>query len=66
MTTEVADRVRPAATGSDGDVSGIGGTLAGNALALAAMRVTLAEVLTEAAFEHTIPLGARWRPGYRR
>ena len=66
MTTEVADRVRPAATGSDGDVSGIGGTLAGNALALAAMRVTLAEVLTDAAFAHTIPLGARWRPASNR
>lgn len=63
MTTEVADRVRPAATGSEGDVSGIGGTLAGNALALAAMRVTLAEVLTGAAFEHTLPLGARWEAG---
>ena len=63
MTTEVADRVRPAATGSDGDVSGIGGTLAGNALALAAMRVTLAEVLTDEAFAHTLPLGARWEAG---
>jgi glutamate-1-semialdehyde 2,1-aminomutase len=63
MTTEVADRVRPAATGSDGDVSGIGGTLAGNALALAAMRATLTEVLTEEAFEHTLPLGARWADG---
>ena len=63
MTNDVADRVRPAATGSDGDVSGIGGTLAGNALALAAMRVTLTEVLTDAAFEHTLPLGARWEAG---
>jgi glutamate-1-semialdehyde 2,1-aminomutase len=63
MTEEVADRVRPAATGSEGDVSGIGGTLAGNALALAAMRVTLTEVLTDAAFEHTLPLGARWEAG---
>jgi glutamate-1-semialdehyde aminotransferase len=63
MTHEVANRVRPAATGSDGDVSGIGGTLAGNALALAAMRVTLTEVLTGAAFEHTLPLGARWEAG---
>ena len=53
----------PAATGSDGDVSGIGGTLAGNALALAAMRVTLTEVLTDAAFAHTLPLGARWADG---
>ena len=63
MTAAVADRVRPAATGSDGDVSGIGGTLAGNALAVAAMRVTLTEVLTDAAFAHTLPLGARWADG---
>ncbi len=63
MTNEVADRVRPAATGSEGDVSGIGGTLAGNALALAAMRVTLADVLTDGAFAHTLPLGARWESG---
>jgi len=63
MTHEVADRVRPAATGSEGDVSGIGGTLAGNALALAAMRVTLSEVLTDDAFAHTLPLGARWEAG---
>ncbi len=63
MTNEVADRVRPAATGSEGDVSGIGGTLAGNALALAAIRVTLTEVLTDAAFEHTLPLGERWEAG---
>ncbi len=63
MTREVADRVRPAATGSDGDVSGIGGTLAGNALTLAAMRVTLADVLTDAAFQRILPLGARWADG---
>ena len=63
MTAAVADRVTPAATGSEGDVSGIGGTLAGNALALAAIRVTLIEVLTDAAFAHTVPLGARWADG---
>jgi len=38
------------------DVGGIGGTLAGNALSLAAMRATLCEVLTEQAFEHMIQL----------
>jgi len=47
------------------DECGIGGTLAGNALSLAAMRATLAEVLTEAAFAHTIPLAARWADGVR-
>jgi glutamate-1-semialdehyde 2,1-aminomutase len=63
MTNAVAELVVPAATGSEGDVSGIGGTLAGNALALAAMRVTLTEVLTDAAFARTLPLGERWAAG---
>ncbi len=38
------------------DTGGVGGTLAGNALSLAAMRATLSSVLTEAAFAHMIPL----------
>ncbi|MGZ8611858.1 MAG: transaminase, partial [Actinomycetota bacterium] len=42
------------------DVGGIGGTLSGNALSLAAMRATLEHVLTEDAFERMIALGARW------
>jgi glutamate-1-semialdehyde 2,1-aminomutase len=45
------------------DECGIGGTLAGNALSLAAMRATLAEVLTDEAFAHTIPLAERWTAG---
>ena len=42
------------------DVGGVGGTLAGNALSLAAMRATLGEVLTEQAFEHMIHLATRY------
>ena len=38
----------------------MGGTLAGNALSLAAMRATLGEVLTESAFEHMIALATRF------
>jgi glutamate-1-semialdehyde 2,1-aminomutase len=45
------------------DVGGIGGTLAGNALSLAAMRATLGEVLTDAAFERMIELGERFEGG---
>ena len=45
------------------DTGGIGGTLAGNALSLAAMRATLNEVLTEAAFAKMIPLGNLWCDG---
>ncbi len=47
------------------DVGGIGGTLSGNALSLAAMRATLGEVLTDAAFERMIELGARFEAGVR-
>ena len=45
------------------DESGIGGTLSGNALSLAAMRATLGEVLTAATYAHTIPLGERFCDG---
>ncbi len=45
------------------DVGGIGGTLAGNALSLAAMRATLGQVLTDAAFERMIELGERFERG---
>lgn len=44
----------------DCDTGGIGGTLAGNALSLAAMRATLEHVLTPAAFEHMIQLATRF------
>ena len=45
------------------DVGGIGGTLAGNALSLAAMRATLTKVLTKEAFDRMIPLAERWTAG---
>ena len=45
------------------DVGGIGGTLAGNALSLAAMRATLTKVLTKEAFERMIPMAGRWTEG---
>jgi glutamate-1-semialdehyde 2,1-aminomutase len=45
------------------DECGIGGTLAGNALSVAAMRATLGEVLTETTYAHTIPLAGRWADG---
>ncbi len=45
------------------DVGGVGGTLAANALSLAAMRATLDEVLTAQAFERMIPLAERWTDG---
>jgi len=48
------------------DVGGVGGTLAGNALSLAAMRSTLQEVLTEQAFEHMIELAGRYTAGVQK
>jgi glutamate-1-semialdehyde 2,1-aminomutase len=45
------------------DTGGVGGTLAGNALSLAAVRATLEHVLTEQAFAGTIPLAARFCAG---
>ena len=45
------------------DVGGVGGTLAGNALSLAAMRATLGEVLTEGAFAHMIDLATAFTEG---
>ena len=45
------------------DVGGVGGTLAGNALSLAAARAALQEVLTEAAFEHATAVADRLRAG---
>lgn len=66
LSAEIAARIAQPATGEDCDVSGIGGTLAGNALTLAMMRATLAEVLTAEAFAHTIPLAEAWADGVQR
>lgn len=64
-TRAVAEQIQAATTIQEADVGGIGGTLAGNALSLALMRVTLAEVLTEDAFARMIPLGERLEEGVR-
>ena len=63
FTASVAERVVSHIGLEFADVGGIGGTLAGNALSLAAMRATLSSVLTEAAYAHTIPLAERWTGG---
>src|SRR5215471_4880752 len=60
---EVAQRISARIQLEDCDVGGIGGTLAGNALSLAAMRATLEHVLTPPAFEHIIPLATRFTEG---
>jgi glutamate-1-semialdehyde 2,1-aminomutase len=63
MTADVSAAIDASIALEDIDVGGIGGTLAGNALSLAAMRATLADVLTPDAFARMIPLADRWADG---
>jgi glutamate-1-semialdehyde 2,1-aminomutase len=63
LSDDLARRVLPLVEVDLADAGGIGGTLAGNALSLAAMRATLESVLTEEAFASTIPLARRWASG---
>ena len=50
MSAELTDRVQKSLHLEHIDVGGVGGTLAGNALSMAAIRATLTEVLTPEAF----------------
>ena len=66
LSTPVAARLQAAVEASDADlvdVGGVGGTLAGNALSLAAARATLDKVLTAAAFDEMIRLATRFTAG---
>ena len=63
MTHDVASRISRLVSRDQIDTGGIGGTLAGNALSLAAMRATLTEVLTPEAFARMIPLANAWADG---
>jgi glutamate-1-semialdehyde 2,1-aminomutase len=63
MTAELAERLYEPVFGEHSDVSGVGGTLSGNALALAALRATLSSTLQAEDFERMVPLAARWADG---
>jgi glutamate-1-semialdehyde 2,1-aminomutase len=63
FSQEVADRIATKQELENCDVGGIGGTLAGNALSLAAMRATLTKVLTKEAFDRMMPMAERWTTG---
>ena len=65
LSAAVADRVAALRDADLEDVGGIGGTLAGNALSLAAARATLGEVLTDAAFAEMAALCDRFAAGVR-
>jgi glutamate-1-semialdehyde 2,1-aminomutase len=63
MTQEVANQIAEFVKLAEIDTGGVGGTLAGNALSLAAMRATLSEVLTDAAYAKMQPLADLWADG---
>ena len=65
LTAELADRILADEDVDLVDTGGIGGTLAGNALSIAAARATLEHVLTDAVFERMIGLADRFTDGVR-
>jgi glutamate-1-semialdehyde 2,1-aminomutase len=65
LTSELAGRILADPAADIEDTGGVGGTLAGNALSVAAMRATLGEVLTDQAFEHMITVATRFTAGVR-
>jgi glutamate-1-semialdehyde 2,1-aminomutase len=65
MTAEVAARLDLPVAQESIDTSGVGGTLTGNALALAAVRATLGSALREPDFDHMVPLATGWADGVR-
>ena len=62
MSQEVADRTQAKIKADYGE-TGIGGTLSGNALSVAAMKATLEHVITKEAFERMISLANRLAKG---
>jgi glutamate-1-semialdehyde 2,1-aminomutase len=63
VTQAVLERIEGDDEADYFDWGGVGGTLAGNALSLAATRATLAEVLTDEAFMGMTELATRYREG---
>jgi glutamate-1-semialdehyde 2,1-aminomutase len=66
LTAELAELILERKAVGATEADGIGGTLAGNALSIAAMRATLESVLTHEAYERMLPLGERWVDGVQR
>ncbi|HEU4656968.1 MAG TPA: transaminase [Capillimicrobium sp.] len=65
VSAELAERIEALEDADLVDVGGVGGTLAGNALSLAAARATLGEVLTAEAFARMTALCERFVAGVR-
>jgi glutamate-1-semialdehyde 2,1-aminomutase len=65
LAPELADRILADKSADIEDTGGVGGTLAGNALSVTAMRATLEHVLTDAAFDRMISVAGRYTAGVR-
>ena len=65
LSSDLSERILADSTADIVDTGGVGGTLAGSALSVAAMRATLAEVLTEDAFGGMIELATYYTSGVR-
>jgi glutamate-1-semialdehyde 2,1-aminomutase len=65
FTQAVSDAMDAALNLETADTGGLGGTLAANPVAMAAIHATLTEVLTDAAYERTIALAERFEVGVR-
>ena len=63
MSAEVGALIDPYLRGHEADVGGVGGTLTGSALALAATRATLANALREEDYAVAVPLATRFTEG---
>jgi glutamate-1-semialdehyde 2,1-aminomutase len=63
LSADLADRLLGRADLDLVDMGGVGGTLAGNALSIAAVCATLGEVLTDKAFDHMHALAERFEAG---
>ncbi len=63
FTQQVADEFTARLDVDDSDVGGIGGTLAGNALSIAAMKATLENVLTPEFYEKAFALQEKFTAG---
>jgi len=65
MTAEVGEKLRSHLHADDVDVSGVGGTLTGNTMALAAVRATLTHTLRAEDYSHMIPLATAFAAGVK-
>lgn len=65
LSADLAERLLARADLDLVDMGGVGGTLAGNALSVAATRATLEHVLTDEAFDRMGRLSARFETGVR-